>query len=97
MTAPAEVAKAAPVPERVGTYRVVAHYDFLGLGERILLLAKPSGLGLDYATGSVSVFADTPTYWFGSKDFNGISTEVNLRNATRDFFQRIHGRIAAAG
>ncbi|WNV90284.1 hypothetical protein [Umezawaea sp. Da 62-37] len=97
MSAPADVAKAASVPERVGTYRVVAHFDFLGTGERIVLLAKSSGMGLDYATGVVSVFEDAPREWSSSRHFDGLSPSTNLRSATRNFFDRVTTRITAAG
>ncbi|MEO6085703.1 MAG: hypothetical protein ABIQ18_21570 [Umezawaea sp.] len=97
MSAPADVAKAASVPERVGTYRVVAHFDFLGAGERIVLLAKSSGMGLDYATGVVSVFEEAPREWFSSRHFDGVSPSANLRSATSDFFKRVSSRIKAAG
>ncbi|ONI83474.1 hypothetical protein ALI22I_33795 [Saccharothrix sp. ALI-22-I] len=97
MSATTEVAKAAPVPERVGSYRVVAHFDFLGgSGERVLLLARSGDLGLEYATGVVSVFEHAPREWSWGRYFDSVSTRDNLHRAWASFQERVTTRINAA-
>lgn len=96
MTALAEVAKAAVVPEKVGAYRVVAHFDFLGLGERVLMLAVSCSTGLEYATALVSPFEANPPEWYAGRYYGGRSARENLRGATRNFYERIDVRIRSA-